>query len=163
MTGFNIGAKDLSEFYRSLSAGQAVGQPSPAARTVPPELREYFPEVDPGVRPFGSRVLVQLKIGKKVTQGGIIIPDSAQEADHFGTQVALVVNWGPLAFCNRETMKQWPEGRWVEKNMFVRVPQYGGDRWTVKHNKDDVLFVLFNDLNILGEVTGDPTAMKARI
>jgi hypothetical protein len=47
---------------------------------------------------------------------------------------------------------------------FVRVPKYGGDRWEVAINRDDsAMFVIFNDLDIIGQVTGDPLTVKAFI
>jgi hypothetical protein len=43
------------------------------------------------------------------------------------------------------------------------VPRYGGDRWSVKTNdgEDDAILVIFNDLDLVGKVTGDPMAVKA--
>ena len=46
---------------------------------------------------------------------------------------------------------------------FVRSPKYGGDRWTVKLGDEEIEFVMFDDLNILGKVTGDPTKIRAFI
>jgi len=77
-----------------------------------------------------------------------------------------VVTLGPLAFKNRNTMESWPEGNWCKPGDFVRVPKYGGDRWKVPHGKDgeeEALFVIFNDLDIVGGVVGDPLAIKAFI
>lgn len=74
---------------------------------------------------------------------------------------------GPLAFKNRNTMELWPEGSWCTDGDFVRVPKYGGDRWEVPLDKDPngekALFVIFNDLDIIGKVTGDPLQIKAFI
>ena len=36
-------------------------------------MNEAFPEVDPGVQPFGSRILVQVRSAKTKTKGGIIL------------------------------------------------------------------------------------------
>ena len=79
-----------------------------------------------------------------------------------------MVSVGPLAFKNRNTMEQWPEGSWCKVGEFVRVPKYGGDRWEVPlSNKmgdnESAMFVIFNDLDIIGQVTGDPLAIKAFI
>lgn len=125
---------------------------------------EAFPPVDPGVKPFGSRVLCQLRSAKKVTKGGIILTSDARETEQWNTQVAKVIAVGDLAFKNRQTQTPWPEGAWAVPGDFVRVPKYGGDKWTVKHgpeNDDEALFVLFNDLDLIGKVTGDPLAIKA--
>ena len=127
-------------------------------------LEEAFPPCEPGVRPYGSRVLVQLRTPKKKTKGGIILSDETRVTDHWNTQVAKVLEVGPLAFMNRNTLEPWPEGAWCSEGTYVRVPKYGGDRWTVKSHADpddEVLIALFNDTDLLGEVTGDPLKMKA--
>jgi co-chaperonin GroES (HSP10) len=133
-------------------------------KTYEDALAEAFPAVDAGIQPFGSRVLVQIRTAIKISKGGIIIDLGTQDTEKWNTQVAKVITIGPLAFKNRDTMQPWPEGSWCYEGEFVRVPKYGGDRWEVKYNKDDsALFVIFNDLDIIGKVTGDPLAIKAFI
>lgn len=127
-------------------------------------LAEAFPAVDAGVQPFGSRVLVQIRTPRKVTKGGIILSSETQDTEKWNTQVAKVISVGPLAFKNRNTQEAWPEGEWCKMGDFVRVPKYGGDRWEVPITRDNsAMFVIFNDLDIIGQVTGDPLAVKAFI
>ena len=128
-------------------------------------LQQAFPEVDPGMQPYGSRVLVQIRTPKTKSAGGIYIPEESRETELWNTQVAKVISLGPVAFCNRETLELWPEGKWCAPGEFVRVPKYGGDRWRVPvpGSHDDALFVLVNDLNIIGRITGDPLAVVAFI
>jgi len=127
-------------------------------------LAEAFPEADPGVQPFGSRVLVQIRNPKQRTASGIILDAGTKETEKWNTQSAKVVSIGPLAFKNRNTMQPWPEGDWCMSGDFVRVPKYGGDRWEVDlGEKGSALYVIFNDLDIIGRVTGDPMSMKAFI
>jgi len=127
-------------------------------------LAEAFPDVDPGVQPFGSRVLVQIRTPRRITKGGIILSSETQDTEKWNTQVAKVISVGPLAFKNRDTQQSWPEGAWCTAGDFVRVPKYGGDRWEVPVNKNDsAMFVIFNDLDVIGQVTGDPLAVKAFI
>lgn len=127
-------------------------------------LAEAFPAVDAGVQPFGSRVLVQIRTPRKVTKGGIILSSETQDTERWNTQIAKVVSVGPLAFKNRNTQESWPEGEWCKAGDFVRVPKYGGDRWEVPITRDNsAMFVIFNDLDIIGQVTGDPLAVKAFI
>lgn len=127
-------------------------------------LGEAFPAVDAGVQPFGSRVLVQIRTPRKVTKGGIILATDTKDTEKWNTQVAKVISVGPLAYKNRDTQQAWPEGDWCKPGDFVRVPKYGGDRWEVPLTKDDsAMFVIFNDLDIIGKVTGDPLAIKAFI
>jgi co-chaperonin GroES (HSP10) len=126
-------------------------------------LDEAFPACDPGVVPFGSRVIVQIRTPKKKTAGGIILTGESRETEHYNTQVAKVLAVGSLAFKNRNTLETWPEGSWCSPGDFVRVPRYGGDRWTVKtkDGADEAIVVIFNDLDLVGKVTGDPLVIKA--
>lgn len=125
---------------------------------------DAFPEIDPGVKPFGSRVLLQIRRAKTKTKGGIILDAGTRDTETWNTQVAKVIAVGPLAFHNRNTMQQWPEGAWVTPGSYVRAPKYGGDRWSVPGTDgEEIIFVMFNDLDLLGEITGDPLAMKAFI
>ena len=126
---------------------------------------EAFPAVNAGIQPFGSRVLIQIRTPKKVSRGGIILDTGTQDTEKWNTQVGKVISLGPLAFKNRNDMTPWPEGDWCTVGEFVRVAKYGGDRWEVKvpDSEDSAMFVIFNDLDIIGRVTGDPLAIKAFI
>lgn len=127
-------------------------------------LAAAFPAVDAGIQPFGSRVLVQIRTPKKKSDGGIIIDLGTQDTEKWNTQVGKVISVGPLAFKNRNTMEAWPEGDWCKPGEYVRVAKYGGDRWEVPMgNKESAMFVIFNDLDIIGRVTGDPLAIRAFI
>jgi co-chaperonin GroES (HSP10) len=127
-------------------------------------MKEAFPAVEAGIRPFGSRVLVQIRTPKKKSSGGIILSNDTQDTEKWNTQIAKVISLGPLSFKNRNTMESWPEGNWCTVGEFVRVAKYGGDRWEVTAPDGEVaLFVIFNDLDILGQVLGDPLAIKAFI
>jgi co-chaperonin GroES (HSP10) len=127
-------------------------------------LIEAFPDADPGITPFGSRVLVQIRSPKTKTASGIIIDNGSRDTEKWNTQVAKVISVGALAFKNRNTMDSWPEGSWCGPGDFVRVAKYGGDRWEVPlPNGETALFVIFNDLDIIGQVTGDPLAIRAFI
>jgi co-chaperonin GroES (HSP10) len=126
-------------------------------------LAEAFPAVDAGVQPFGSRVLVQIRTPKKKV-GSILLVQDTKDTEKWNTQVAKVIAVGSLAYKNRNTQELWPEGQWCQPGDFVRVPKYGGDRWEVPLNKDEnAMFVIFNDLDVIGKVTGDPLLIKAFI
>ena len=92
-------------------------------------MKEAFPAVEAGIRPFGSRVLVQIRTPKKKSSGGIILSNDTQDTEKWNTQIAKVISLGPLSFKNRNTMDSWPEGDWCTVGEFVRVAKYGGDRW----------------------------------
>lgn len=127
-------------------------------------MAEAFPAVDAGIQPFGSRVLVQIRTPKTKTSSGIIIDTGSRDTEKWNTQVAKVVAHGPVAYRNRNTLEPWPEGGWAHPGDYVRVPKYGGDRWEVQTPEGaSALFVIFNDLDIIGKVEGDPLAIRAFI
>jgi len=127
-------------------------------------LIEAFPHAEPGIVPFGSRVLVQIRSPKAKTASGIILDNGSRDTEKWNTQVARVVSVGALAFKNRNSMDSWPEGSWCKPGDYVRVAKYGGDRWEVAlETGESALFVIFNDLDIIGQVVGDPLAIRAFI
>ena len=126
-------------------------------------LAEAFPAVDAGIQPFGSRVLVQIRTAKTKTSGGIILTSDTSDTEKWNTQIGKVISVGPLAFKNRNNMESWPEGDWCKEGEYVRVAKYGGDRWEVPLEDGAALLVIFNDLDIIGSVTGDPLKIKAFI
>jgi co-chaperonin GroES (HSP10) len=133
------------------------------------ELAWAFPSVEPGAKPLGGRILVQLRRTKKRTTGaGIILVEETKETEKWNNMVAKVVAIGPIAFCHRDTMQPWPEGSWVSVGDYIRVPKWGGDRWEVKipgedDLEDPALFMILNDHEVIAKVTGDPLAMRAFI
>jgi len=125
---------------------------------------QAFPDLDPGLMPFGSRVVVQKRSPRTRSRGGLIVPHETQETEFWNTQVAKVISLGPAAFKNRDTLDVWPEGDWCQPGAYVRVPKYGGDKWFVYTSEEvaketgveKACFVLYNDLDLIGEITCDP-------
>jgi co-chaperonin GroES (HSP10) len=109
------------------------------------DLKNAFPEVNPGIKPLGPRVLVQLRLTRDTTDSGIHIVRDTKEFNDSIAQFAKVISLGRLAFKDRSTAKVWPEGMWAEPGDIVRVPKYGGDRFAKKIGKDTVIFVIFDD------------------
>lgn len=133
------------------------------------ELAWAFPSVEPGAKPLGGRILVQLRrTKKKTTNAGILLVEETKETEKWNNMVAKVIEIGPLAFRHRDSMQPWPEGSWCQVGDYIRVPKWGGDRWEVKVPGDDdledpALFMVLNDHEVIAKVTGDPLAMRAFI
>ena len=132
------------------------------------ELKWAFPDVSPGQKPFGGRVVVQLRRIKKTTASKIILVAETKETEKWQNMIGKVVEVGPLAFKNRDTMQSWPEGSWAEVGDYVRVPKWGGDRWErevpgEEGNEDPVLFMTINDHELIAKVTDDPLSFKAYV
>lgn len=134
----------------------------------PKELEWAFPPVNPGMQPFGGRVVIQLRRIKKKTAGKIILVEETKEAEKWNNMIGKVVAVGPLAFKNRDTMQPWPEGTWAEIGDYVRVPKWGGDRWEIRvpgedDLEDPVLFMTLNDHELISKVTSNPLSFKAYV
>ena len=128
------------------------------------EIAWAFPSVDPGAKPLGGRILVQLRRTKRtVTGAGIILVEETRETEKWNNMVAKVIEIGPLAFKKRDTMEPWPEGSWCEIGDYIRVPKWGGDRWEVEveGEEEKALFMILNDHEVIAKVTGNPLEMKA--
>lgn len=126
-------------------------------------LEESFPQVDPLHTAFGSRILVQYRVSKKKTAGGILLPSDTKDTEIWNTQTAKIISVGPLAFRNRQSMEPWPEGAWAQVGDYVRVPKHAGDRWQVAipgKDQEFALFAFFNDTDLLGKCH-DPLAVVA--
>lgn len=134
----------------------------------PVRLAAAFPDVDPEFKPFGERVLVQIRTPKFKSAGGIILPKDTRETEKWNTQVGKIISMGPSAFKNRDTLSTWPEGEWAKVGDFVRVPKHGGDRWEVLipgrrglEEEDYAMFVLTRDLDLGGLYLGNPLTVVA--
>jgi len=143
----------------TIEGSQAVSDPE--------DLAWAFPDVNPGQRPFGGRVIVQLRRIKK-RSGMIIIVDETKENEKWNNMIGKVVAIGPLAFKNRDTMQPWAEGSWAELGDFVRVPKWGGDRWerrvpTEEAESEAVLFMTINDHELISSITDDPLSFKTYV
>lgn len=152
------------------------------------DMAEAFPEIDPGHVPLGSKVLVQIRLPKRKSAGGIILQGDTRSTEYYNTQVAKVIAIGPLAFKSmvhgttvddESVLKAWPEGVWYNVGDFVRVPKYGGDRIAVPYAyedtekdpetgreeivkiEDEVICAFFKATDVLARITASPLKYKA--
>jgi co-chaperonin GroES (HSP10) len=135
----------------------------------PQDLAWAFPDVKPGMEPYGGRVIIQLRrIKKRVTGAGIILVEETKENEKWQNMIGKIVSLGPLAFRNRDTMQPWAEGVWAQVGDYVRVPKWGGDRWEIRvpgedEKEDPVLFMTLNDHELIAKVTSNPLSFKAYV
>lgn len=124
------------------------------------KLEDAFPLVSSGVRPLGTRVLVQLRTVRTKTSSGIVLVEDTKQFNKVTTQLGKVVDIGPIAFRNRETGQLWPEGVWARPGDYIRLPKYGGDRFERKipGTDDTALFCIFQDHEIIAKV--EPEAFE---
>ena len=128
------------------------------------DLGYAFPDVNPGVKPFGSGIVIQLKNGAEKTEGGILVGAGATQTDNDTTQVGKVIALGPVCFCNRETGKQWIEGAWCKEGDFVRIPLHLGSArsWRIAVPGKDyfAVFTIIDDLQLAG-LQADPFYIRS--
>lgn len=124
------------------------------------KLSEAFPNVNPGVYPKGARLVVQLRTVREKTHSGIVLVEDTKVFNKANTQLGKVIYLGPIAYCNRDTGKPWPEGVWVKAGDYVRVPKFGGDRFERKipGTEETAVFCIFSDHEIIAQV--DPDAFE---
>jgi co-chaperonin GroES (HSP10) len=128
------------------------------------DVQEAFPVVDPCFKPFGGRVLVQMRLPKKKLASGIILPEDSRDTERAQTPIGVIRAVGPLAFKNRDTLEDWEEGVWANVGDFVRVPRWTGDRFEIRIDEDtNVEFYIMNDHELIGAVTGNPLEVKAYV
>lgn len=128
-------------------------------------MEDLFPRVDPEFKPFGARVLVQLRRVISTTKSGLFLVSDTKDAEQYNVQVGRVIDMGPLAFKNRKSGEEWPEGRWCEVGDFVRFQRHVGDRMTVPQSDggEPVVVLVLNDADLTGKYTGDPRKPRAYI
>lgn len=130
------------------------------------DMDEAFPNVNPQHRPFGGRVLLQLRVAKSRSRGGIILPEETRQSEHQLTTIAKVVRLGDGAFKNRTTGEPWPEGAWAKVGDFVRIQLHGGRRFSMPipgRQGETVTFVELNDYELSGQYEGDPLEAVAYV
>lgn len=119
-------------------------------------IEDAFPEVRHDRAPLLSNYLVQVRRAKNKTKGGIYLPEDVRKSEASNTTIAKVVALGPLCFMSPQTLEPWPEGPSFKIGDFLQIPRYGGSRFSVPWKDEEVDFVLFDHLQQLARITGDP-------
>ncbi len=126
-------------------------------------LEQAFPIVDPGIKPVGERILVQVRRPPSHTGGGLIRTEDNRDLIQWNEQTAKIIAVGDLAFKNKTTLEPWPEGAWAKVGDFIRIPLHKNDKWSVNIGAiagEYVLFGTIRDVEVLGVITGDPLTVK---
>lgn len=119
-------------------------------------LEDAFPPVEHGRKPLLSNYLVQIRRAKKMSKGGIALPEEVQRSEAANTTVGKVVALGPICFKDARTLQGWPEGPSFGVGDYLQIPRYGGSRFSVKWKNEEIDFVLFDHLQQLALLTVDP-------
>lgn len=119
-------------------------------------VKKHFPEVDPGAKPTGPKIMIQLRtVPKKI--GSIVLVEETKDFNQGNTQVARVVRVGQIAFRDRSSGETWKEGAWAEVGDLVLAPRYGGFRFTVPipDSDEEAIFAIINDTDIQMVIEGN--------
>lgn len=131
----------------------------------PDTLKGAFPEVVCPLKPFGNRILVQIRLPKSKTKSGLIVTSDTTDHLYRNEQTAKVISIGASSFKFLTTGEDWPSGEWFKEGDYVRVPLHGGDNHWVPFELPDgktelVLFKTFKDFEVIGLIEGDPLDVK---
>ena len=120
-------------------------------------IEKHFPNVEPGARPTGNQVMIQLRTVPKQSSGGIVLVEETKVFNKGNTQVARLVKCGQIAFKDRGTGETWKEGAWAEVGDIVLAPRYGGFRFEVPvpGTDDEAIFAIINDFDIKMVIEGN--------
>lgn len=105
--------------------------------------------------PQGHKILILKQKPKDVTQGGIILPDAAKEAEAYLMTVAKVIKVGPLAYMNKETGVSWKGGPWAKEGDWVIIPRF--TQFKMEIEGEEYRFI--NDDEIIATID-DPESVK---
>jgi len=113
-------------------------------------IQAHFPRVEPGAKPAGAKILVQLRTLKEKTQGGIVLAVDTKEFNNGNTQLGMIVAVGGIAFRDRSTGELWREGQWAEVGDLVILPRWGGFRFEIDipGQREKAIFAVFDDTNV---------------
>jgi co-chaperonin GroES (HSP10) len=124
-------------------------------------LEDAFPSIETGHEPLASNYLVQVRRAKSTTKGGLFIPEEARKSEAANTTVGKVVAIGPICFKDPRTGQEWFEGPSFKVGDYLRIPRYGGFRFSVKWKDEEIDFVLFDHLQQLAKLSADPRTITA--
>lgn len=146
-------------------AGEVINPHAMGLDVSDKSIDEMFPLIDPEFTPFGHRVVVQIRRVVNKTASGIILAKESRETEAYNGQVAKLISVGPLAFKKRTTGEEWPEGIWATVGMYVKVPRWGGDRWTVdlRDGLEPVMLAILSDADLIGAYTGDVSKVRSHL
>jgi chaperonin GroES len=95
------------------------------------------------LEPLGYRVMVRPKDMEQVTEGGIVIPDSAHKREKAATQEGVVAALGSQAYSEVKEP-------WCEVGDHVLYAKYGGVR--LQDPDTGIEYVMINDDDILCKI-----------
>ncbi len=128
-------------------------------------IEEMFPHIDPEFTPFGHRVIVQIRRVVAKTASGIILSTGTKDEEAYNGTVAKLISVGPLAFKKRTTGEEWPEGVWARVGEYVKVPRWGGDRWSIDlhDGMEPIMLAVLSDADLIGAYTGDISKVRSHL
>lgn len=130
------------------------------------ELLQAFPVIECPIKPLGNRVLVQIRLPKQKSKGGLYLGRETTDDSYRQEQTAKVVKLGSGAFKFPSNGEEWPSGDWYVEGDYVRVPLHGGDNhWIAMDDADKtlVLFKTFKDYEVISMIEGNPLDVKTNL
>jgi co-chaperonin GroES (HSP10) len=98
-------------------------------------------------QPTGWRILLLPYQGRKMSDGGILMPDSVLQTEALATVCGYVLRVGPDAYKDKE---KYPDGPWCTEKQWVIFGRYAGSRFKIEGGEvrllnDDEILARIND------------------
>ncbi len=135
------------------------GEAQPVLRTLADcgyrSIEDAFPSLDAnqlGIHPLSNYLLVQMRLPKKTTAGGIILTSETQDFDQYQTMIGRVLELGPIAFRDRSSLKRWDGFEWAEAGAFVYVPRYTNNSRLIQFEDQTMELRFVKDLDVIARL-----------
>lgn len=108
-------------------------------------LTKYFPDVKPGRRAAGRKIIVQTPTVPEKSTGGIIRIQAAVDDMEAMTAWGVVVDKGPDAYRPDCQVGDFGED-WCAIGDIVQIPRYGD---SVRFKVDNAAFMILDDIRVI--------------
>jgi len=108
--------------------------------------------IDRMPQPTGWRILILPYQGRKMSDGGILMPDQTRERESIATVCGYVLRVGPQAYCDSNKFDYTP---WCKQGDWVIFGRYAGSRFKIEGgevrllNDDEILATISSPEDIL--------------
>lgn len=118
-------------------------------------LEEIFPVVPHGRQPLLTHYLVQKPLVRRKTKAGIVVVEETVQAEQDTCTLGKVIAISPQCFHDKSGV-MWYEGPSFAVGDYLQIPRFGGFRFAVPWQGESVEFVMFDHLQQIAKITGDP-------
>lgn len=118
-------------------------------------MEEAFPEVDHGRSPLLQNYIVQKRRSVTKTATGIHLVEETRQSENDNCTIGKVVAIADMCFRYKDGTA-WEEGPSFKVGDYLQIPRFGGFRFSVRWKGEEIEFVIFDHLQQIARIDGDP-------